>query len=179
MLDQYIHSFSKYYSGKGSGVETFLSWELSHTVSRECLLCIYTTQQQGCHVELFHCQPFPLFCSVSNRLNVPVFLPPFPLPPGPLTEEKINDLEEMRNSLGLTKEASDRVLKAAKTEVYGTSAAAEDGKWTVKRIVEMAASGADVSQVVEETTRRNLYRKELMLRVADGESATGKLDPGI
>ncbi len=31
----------------------------------------------------------------------------------------------------------EKVLKAARTEVYGSSAAAEDGKWSLERVLEL------------------------------------------
>ncbi len=42
-----------------------------------------------------------------------------------MTEEKITYLEDMRAQLGLTKEQSDKIVKSARTEIYGTQAVAE------------------------------------------------------
>ncbi|EFJ41589.1 hypothetical protein VOLCADRAFT_98450 [Volvox carteri f. nagariensis] len=87
---------------------------------------------------------------------------------GPLNEEKIQYLEEMRSQLGLSKEVGDKVLKAARTEVYGSSSAAEDGKWTVDRVLELHKSGGNVENLMEEVTRRNLFRREIIKKVTDG-----------
>ncbi|GLC39997.1 hypothetical protein PLESTB_000120100 [Pleodorina starrii] len=87
---------------------------------------------------------------------------------GPMNEEKIQYLEEMRSQLGLSKEIGDKVLKAARTEVYGSASAAEDGKWTIDRVLEMHKNGANVENLMEEVTRRNLFRKEIIKKVTDG-----------
>ncbi len=60
---------------------------------------------------------------------------------GPMNEEKVQYLEDMRTQLGLTKEVGDKVLKAVRTEVYGSAGAAEDGKWTLDRVLEMHKVG--------------------------------------
>ncbi|KXZ55238.1 hypothetical protein GPECTOR_3g379 [Gonium pectorale] len=87
---------------------------------------------------------------------------------GPLNEEKIQYLDEMRAQLGLTKEVGDKVLKAARTEAYGSAAAAEDGKWTIERVLDMHKSGSSVESLLEEVTRRNLFRREILKKATDG-----------
>lgn len=87
---------------------------------------------------------------------------------GPMNEEKVQYLEDMRTQLGLTKEVGDKVLKAVRTEVYGSAGAAEDGKWTLERVLEMHKSGASVENLMEEVTRRNLFRREVIKKVTDG-----------
>ncbi|GIL58607.1 hypothetical protein Vafri_13622 [Volvox africanus] len=92
---------------------------------------------------------------------------------GPLNEEKIQYLDEMRSQLGLSKEVGDKVLKAARTEVYGSASAAEDGKWTIERVLELHKNGGNVENMMEEVTRRNLFRREIIKKVTDG---TGDAD---
>ncbi|PNW77802.1 hypothetical protein CHLRE_10g452450v5 [Chlamydomonas reinhardtii] len=91
---------------------------------------------------------------------------------GPLNEEKIQYLDEMRTQLGLTKETGDKVLKTARLEVYGSSSAAEDGKWSIDRVLELHKTGGSVDQLLEEVTRRNLFRKEVIKKVTDGSGET-------
>lgn len=78
-------------------------------------------------------------------------------------------LEETRTQLGLSKEVGDKVLKAARLEVYGSASAAEDGKWSIERVLELHANGASVENLMEEVTRRNLFRREIMKKITDGE----------
>uniref|UniRef100_A0A7S0S6E9 Uncharacterized protein n=1 Tax=Chlamydomonas leiostraca TaxID=1034604 RepID=A0A7S0S6E9_9CHLO len=88
---------------------------------------------------------------------------------GPMNEEKAQYLEQMRTQLGLPKEQADKALKAARTEVYGSAAAAEDGgRWTLERITDVVEKGGSVEGLVEEVTRRNLFRKEFERKVSDG-----------
>jgi hypothetical protein len=89
---------------------------------------------------------------------------------GPLTQEKSTYLEELRTQLGLSKEAADRVIKATRSEVLGTSAAVEEGgRWTLERIAEVAKAGGSIEGMVEEVTRRNIFRRELERAVTSGE----------
>ncbi len=87
-----------------------------------------------------------------------------------MTQEKVQYLEELRGQLGMSKEASDRVLKAARSEVLGTSAATEEGgRWTIERIKEVTKAGGTIEGMVEEVTRRNIFRREIEKAVTDGE----------
>lgn len=87
---------------------------------------------------------------------------------GPLTEEKVQYLDEMRAQLGLSKEKGDSVIKQARTEIFGSQAAAEDGKWTLERIQEVTGKGGSIDGLVEEVTRRNIYRREFERALGDG-----------
>lgn len=87
---------------------------------------------------------------------------------GPMTEEKVQYLEEMRTQLGLNKEQSDKILKQARTEVFGAQAATEDGRWTIERITQVTKAGGSIDGIVEESTRRVLFRKEFEKAVTDG-----------
>ena len=90
---------------------------------------------------------------------------------GPMTQEKSAYLEELRGQLGLQKEAADKVIKAARSEVYGTSAsfAEEGGRWTIERIKDVTSKGGSIDGLVEEITRKNIFRRELERAVTDGE----------
>ncbi|KAG2482678.1 hypothetical protein HYH03_018413 [Edaphochlamys debaryana] len=92
---------------------------------------------------------------------------------GPLNEEKIQYLDDMRTQLGLTKEVGDKVLKGARMEVYGSASAAEDGKWTIERVLELHKNGGNIDNLMEEVTRRNLFRREIIKKITDG---TGDAD---
>jgi uncharacterized tellurite resistance protein B-like protein len=93
---------------------------------------------------------------------------------GPMNQEKAQYLEDLRNQFGISKEAADKVVKAARSEVYGTSAAVEEGgRWTLDRIMEVSNKGGSIEGLVEEVTRRNIFRKELERKVTDG---SGDLD---
>ncbi|GFR49409.1 hypothetical protein Agub_g11462 [Astrephomene gubernaculifera] len=92
---------------------------------------------------------------------------------GPLNEEKLAYLEDMRGQLGLSKEVGDKVLKAARVEVYGSASAAEDGKWSIERVLELHKNGGSIENLMEEVTRRNLFRREVAKKVQDG---TGEAD---
>mmetsp|Transcript_30974 Transcript_30974/g.68639 ORF Transcript_30974/g.68639 Transcript_30974/m.68639 type:complete len:1037 (+) Transcript_30974:146-3256(+) len=93
---------------------------------------------------------------------------------GPMSEEKAQYLEDMRTQLGISKEAGDKVLKNVRSEIYGTSAALEDGgRWTLDKIMDVTSQGGSIEGLVEEVTRRNIFRKELERRVTDG---SGDLD---
>lgn len=61
---------------------------------------------------------------------------------GPLNEEKVTYLESIRTQLGLQKEQADKALKAVRTEIYGSAAAAEEGSWSLERIQELVKVGA-------------------------------------
>eukprot|EP00798_Chlamydomonas_sp_ICE-L_P030469 gene30469-35480_t len=78
-------------------------------------------------------------------------------------------LESMQAQMGLTKETSEKVLKEVRIEVYGTSSPVmEDGSsWNLARIMQHRAEGKTLEGVVEEVTRRNLYRRELGQQVTD------------
>ncbi|KAL6749845.1 hypothetical protein V8C86DRAFT_3110990, partial [Haematococcus lacustris] len=93
----------------------------------------------------------------------------------PLTPDKKEYLEGIRSQLGLTPQQADKAMAAARTEVFGTAAAPEEGgKWTLERVLELAKSGGKVTETVDEPTRRALFRREFEKRVSDG---TGKLNP--
>lgn len=92
---------------------------------------------------------------------------------GPITEEKAAYLDDMRGQLGLSKEQSDKIMKTVRTEVFGAQAATEDGKWTLERIQTLVDKGGSIEGVVEEVTRRNLFRREFEKAINDG---TGELD---
>lgn len=94
---------------------------------------------------------------------------------GPLNQEKMQYLEQMRGQLGISKEAGDRVLKETRTEVYGASASTleDGGRWTLDRIMEVTKAGGSIDGQIEEVTRRNIFRKELQNKISDG---SGDLD---
>jgi hypothetical protein len=48
-------------------------------------------------------------------------------------------------------------------------AAAEEGQWSLERIFEVQKAGGNIESMVEEVTRRNLLRKEVIKGVTDGE----------
>jgi hypothetical protein len=53
--------------------------------------------------------------------------------------------------------------------VYGSAAVADEGgRWSIERVQEVVKSGGSVEQLVDETARRNLYRKDLEKRLTDG-----------
>ncbi|GFH05898.1 uncharacterized protein HaLaN_00440, partial [Haematococcus lacustris] len=93
---------------------------------------------------------------------------------GPLTADKKEYLEGLRSQLGLTRQQADKAMASARTEMSGSAAVAEEGgKWTLERVLELAKSGGDVIDTVEEATRRALFRREFEKRVSDG---TGDFD---
>jgi hypothetical protein len=59
-----------------------------------------------------------------------------------------------------------------RTEVYGSAAVADEGgRWSIERVQEVVQSGGSVEQLVDETARRNLYRKDLEKRLTDGRAS--------
>lgn len=92
-----------------------------------------------------------------------------------MTDEKAAYLEDVRSQMGLSKEQADKAVKSVKTEVFGMSAAqVEGGKWDLDRLMQVhATSPGSVESTVEEGTRRNIFRRELEKRIADG---SGDLD---
>jgi len=93
---------------------------------------------------------------------------------GPLTEERVTYLEDLRNQLGLTKEMADKALKTVRTEMFGSQSAVEDGKWTIERIAEVTKAGGSVDGLVEESTRRNLFRREFERAIGDDQGTLDK-----
>lgn len=91
---------------------------------------------------------------------------------GDFNEEKVQQLEGMRQQLGLTKERADTILKSVRTQVLGSSSA-DDGKYTIEKLVEMHKAGLSVEGLVEDVTRRNMFRKEVEKKLNDG---TGDFD---
>lgn len=89
---------------------------------------------------------------------------------GPMTKERSQYLEELRIKLGVSKELGDKVVKAAKSEVYGSAAAAMDegGRWTLERVLDVYKAGGSIEDMVDEVTRRNIYRKEIERSITDG-----------
>lgn len=71
-------------------------------------------------------------------------------------------------------EAADKVNKEVQVAVYGAKAAEQDGRWTIQRALDMHEKGVSLEGMVEESTRRNMFRRELERRINDG---TGDLDP--
>jgi hypothetical protein len=53
--------------------------------------------------------------------------------------------------------------------------AQDGGKWTLARVKEVTAAGGSVEGLMEEPSRRNLFRRELERLLADG---SGELDAG-
>ena len=120
--------------------------------------------------------PTPILLSLVAHLMPPSPLSPSPqvtdvMRSGPMNQEKSAYLEELRGQLGLGKEAADKVIKATRSEVYGTSHSfvEEGGRWTIDRIKEVNKAGGSIDGMVEEVTRRNIFRKELERAVTDGE----------
>ena len=45
----------------------------------------------------------------------------------------------------------------------------EGGRWTLDRVMEVTKAGGNIEGMVEESTRRNIFRREFERRVSDGE----------
>lgn len=88
---------------------------------------------------------------------------------GPPSPEKDAYLDDLRQQLGIQKEAGDKLIKEVKTQVLGASAVAEEGKWTVEKVLQLSGQGVKVEEILEEGPRRNLYRRELETRISDGK----------
>lgn len=95
---------------------------------------------------------------------------------GDFNEEKAQQLEGMRQQLGLAKDRADTILKSVRTQVLGSAmggAGADDGKYRVEQLVQMSRNNIPTEGLVEEATRRNMFRKEIETKVTDG---TGDFD---
>eukprot|EP00798_Chlamydomonas_sp_ICE-L_P010243 gene10243-8160_t len=94
---------------------------------------------------------------------------------GAMTEESKEYLQELRMKMGVSKEAGERILKAVRMELSGNAAAEEEngGRWTLERAIQFHKAGGSAETVMEEVTRRNLFRREFTHAVSDG---TGNLD---
>ncbi len=65
-----------------------------------------------------------------------------------------------------------QVLKSVRTEMFGANALTEDGtRWTLERVLQVHEAGGKVESMIEEVTRRNMFRKELERRITDGACA--------
>jgi len=109
----------------------------------------------------------------------------------PPSDELIVELQEAGKQMGLRQETIDAMLNEARTEVYGSAGAAEEGKWTLERIVELkekekekreenkfnaaaATTTTTTTPAAAEVTRRNIFRRELTKAVTDGKGAAQK-----
>ena len=94
---------------------------------------------------------------------------------GMLTPDRAASLEEMREKMGLPKEAADKIIKGFQNQrlIESMQAAKSQGSLSLEKILELKDSGVDVSSVLSNDMRQQLYRQEIQARMTDG---TGGFD---
>lgn len=94
---------------------------------------------------------------------------------GMLTPDRAASLEGLREKMGLPKEAAEKIIKGFQNQrvIESMQAAKAQGTLTLDRVLELKDSGIDVSSLLGEDARQQLYRQEAMTRLTDG---TGNFD---
>ena len=89
---------------------------------------------------------------------------------GALTPEAAARLEDIRQKMGLSKEASDKVLKSVLAEkaVGGLQAAQAAGSLTLKKLLDMKDAGVDLATAVNGELRMSLYTADVARALSDG-----------
>jgi len=84
-------------------------------------------------------------------------------------------LEDVRQKMGLSKEAADKILKsvAAEKAVGGLQAAQRSGALTLRALLDMKDSGVDLATAVNPELRLSLYTQEVASALSSGR---GDLD---
>eukprot|EP00798_Chlamydomonas_sp_ICE-L_P014703 gene14703-20743_t len=91
---------------------------------------------------------------------------------GQLTDRS-DYLEDLRSQLDIPSGVVDKLQKEVRDDISGSGGMTEDSaKWTLERVTKLHETGGNVENVMEETSRRNLFRKELERGISDG---TGEL----
>ncbi|KAK9839292.1 hypothetical protein WJX81_005958 [Elliptochloris bilobata] len=87
-----------------------------------------------------------------------------------LTKEKADYLSEMREKMGLSKEAAEKVIKGVQNQhlISGLQASKATGALTLQKVLDMKDAGVEVSSFVSEELRANLYAQELAKVLGDG-----------
>jgi hypothetical protein len=94
---------------------------------------------------------------------------------GMLTPDRAASLEGLREKMGLPKEAAEKIIKGFQNQrvIESMQAAKAQGTLTLDRVLELKDSGIDVSSLLGEDARQQLYRQEALTRLTDG---TGNFD---
>ncbi|KAK9831616.1 hypothetical protein WJX74_002584 [Apatococcus lobatus] len=94
---------------------------------------------------------------------------------GNVTKERIEQLEEMREKLGLGKEAADKIVNGVRNQrlIGDLNAAKASGSLNLQRLLDMQESGVDINSFTSSEMRLNMYSKEVQQNLSDG---TGEFD---
>lgn len=92
---------------------------------------------------------------------------------GLLTPEKAKALEDMREKMGLNKEAADKIVKGIQNQklVSSMQAAKAQGSLTLDRILELKEAGVDPTSLVTPDMLRQMYRQEVSSKMSDGSGS--------
>eukprot|EP00884_Botryococcus_braunii_P007802 jgi/Botrbrau1/17022/Bobra.49_2s0078.1 len=94
---------------------------------------------------------------------------------GNLTPEKVERLNEIRDQLGLPKEAADKVIKGVQSQNLRKVIVAQDamGTLNLQKILDLKEQGVDVEGLLSLEKRTDLYSKEVAAQLSAG---TGEFD---
>ena len=94
---------------------------------------------------------------------------------GMLTPERVKVLEDIRNKMGLSKEAADKIVKGLQNQklVASMQAAKAQGNLTLDRVLELKDAGVDPTSLLSKDMLQQLYSKEIASKLSDG---TGSFD---
>ncbi|CAL8468289.1 g7829 [Coccomyxa elongata] len=94
---------------------------------------------------------------------------------GVLSKEKADQLAEVRDKMGLSKEAAEKIIKGVQNQhlISGLQAAKATGQLTLQKVLDMQEAGVEVESFVSEDMRLQMYTKEVAEVLSNG---TGEFD---
>ncbi|KAK9915263.1 hypothetical protein WJX75_006851 [Coccomyxa subellipsoidea] len=94
---------------------------------------------------------------------------------GVLSKEKADMLAEVRDKMGLSKEAAEKIIKGVQNQhlISGLQAAKATGALTLQKVLDMQEAGVEVESFVSEEMRMQMYSKEVAEVLSNG---TGEFD---
>jgi hypothetical protein len=94
---------------------------------------------------------------------------------GILSKEKADDLAAVRDRMGLSKEAAERIIKGVQNQhiISGLQAAKASGSLSLAKLLDMREAGVDTGALVSEELRAQLLTKEVAEALSAG---TGEFD---
>ena len=84
---------------------------------------------------------------------------------GTLTKENTEYLASMRDKMGLSKEAAEKIIKGVQNQrlIGGLEAAKNTGSLSLQKVLDMKESGVEIESFISEEMRLNLFTKEVGL----------------